>query len=96
MLVAVPKKDQFNISLSAQLKKRLEDLAVEFEMERGTKVGAEIIETFVEHWAKLRERIRETKRQVESEIMASVERPPLVKGAARDSKTSAAGRKNTR
>ena len=87
----VPKKDQFNVTLSPELIKRLQDLAVEFEMEKGTKVGAEIIETFVEHWAKLRERILETKRQVEREIMESMVRPPLVKGEAH--KTMTAGRK---
>lgn len=82
---------QFNISLSPELKKRLTDLAIEFEMEKATKVGADIIKTFVDHWARLQILRREAKQRVDSEIMQSLERPPLLKGEAQINPT--AGRK---
>lgn len=71
---------QFNVTLSPELKKRLQDLAAEYGFEKGTKVGAKIIERYVEHWAETQERIRQEKQRVENEIMDELGRPPLVKG----------------
>lgn len=84
--VADPNK-QFNATLSPELKKRLQELADQYGREtgldKGTKVGARIIETYVEVWAQSQERIREGKRQIEQaeqEALAKLGRPPLVKG----------------
>lgn len=44
-------KTQFNIYISRTTRNRLESLAKQFDMEKGTKVAAEIIETYAELWA---------------------------------------------
>lgn len=87
---------QFNVTLSPELKERLRRLAVEFKDEfqgQASKVGASIIKSYVEHWARLQERIRQGKMQVEKEIMENLERPPLLKGEAARTKNPTAGRK---
>jgi spermidine/putrescine-binding protein len=44
-------KTQFNIYITRTTRNRLEALAKQFNMEKGTKVAAEIIETYAEMWA---------------------------------------------
>ena len=89
--------NQFNITLEPELKARLAELAHEFKFGKATKVGALIIETYIEHWALLQGQIRQWKEEQEREMMLSVEaqirgeRPPLVKGKA---KAAQLGRKN--
>lgn len=94
--VSDPNK-QFNATLSLELKKRLEELADlygrELGLDKGTKVGAKIIETYIEHWADTQERIRKEKKRVEDEIMGELRRPPLLKGATEQRKNPATGRK---
>jgi hypothetical protein len=51
MLKPVPNLKQFNISLDPKIKSKLEEFAVEFKMEKATKVGAKIIERYYEQWA---------------------------------------------
>lgn len=72
---------QFNVTLSPELKERLQQLAEEFEIEprKGTKVGALIIKAYVDRWVYAQRRIREAKQKVEQEIMEE-ERPALVTG----------------
>lgn len=84
---------QFNCTLSLELKARLKQLAKENQMSAPSEVGADIIKRFIEPWAQLQERIREGKKRVEQEIMESLERPPLVKGATEQRKNPRAGRK---
>jgi predicted DNA-binding protein len=86
MLSAVPDSKQFNISLSPDLKKRLGELASRFNKGKATKVGAEIIETYVERWAEL-ELLKEQLQDAQAKQMAddlrdhvSRRHPPLVTG----------------
>lgn len=53
MLYVVPNVNQFNITLSPELKKRLQELADQFKMGKASKVGAKIIEMYTEEWAAL-------------------------------------------
>lgn len=99
MRIAVPSKNQFNISLDPDLKKRLEELATEFDKGAATKVGAEIIKTYVERWAILERQIRQWRDEQNRQMMEDVgmqirgEKPRLVKGAAQSNST---GRKKTK
>lgn len=86
MLRAVSSTKQFNISLSPDLKRRLDELAERFKRGKATKVGAEIIETYVERWAEL-ELLKEQLQDAQAKRMAdelrehvSRRHPPLVAG----------------
>lgn len=52
-------KGQLNLWVSRETKNRLDALAREFKMGKGTKAGAEIVETYIERWAKLERRKRQ-------------------------------------
>jgi predicted DNA-binding protein len=86
MLRAVSDSKQFNISLSPDLKKRLGELAVRFKKGKATKVGSEIIETYIERWAELelvKEQLQDAQaKQMAEELRDHVSRrhPPLVAG----------------
>lgn len=100
MRFAVPNPNQFNISLSPELKKRLAELAVEFKRGKASKVGAEIIETYIDRWADIERQLSKWRDDVDKAMLEGIRRqirgedkPPLVKASAQ-SKT--AGRKKTR
>lgn len=91
MLCAVSDSKQFNISLSPALKQRLGELADRFSKGKATKVGAEIIETYIERWAEL-ELLKEQLQDAQAKQMAedlrdhvSRRHPPLVAGGFQDS-----------
>jgi predicted DNA-binding protein len=99
MLRAVSDSKQFNISLSPDLKKRLGELAVRFKKGKATKVGAEIIETYIERWAEL-EQVKEQLQDAQAKRMAeelrdhiSRRHPPLVAGGFQVNKQSGRKRK---
>lgn len=92
-------KAQFNIYISRDTRNRLEGLAKEFSKGKGTRVAAEIIETYAEMWAeaeKAREEVIKRqqeafRRAIQSEMMklpikhAATERVPT--GGAKTRKT---------
>lgn len=87
-MISVVPKQQFNITLPPEVRERLDELAVEFQMEKATKVGAKIISTYIERWAILERRRREWEDEQQREMLERIDqemrrRPPLMKGAAR-------------
>lgn len=84
---AVPSNDskaQFNVTVSPDLKRRLEELAVRFKKGKATKVGADIIETYIERWVEL-EVFKEQLKDAQAKEMAddirqhlTRRRPPLM------------------
>lgn len=86
-MITVPNndsKEQFNIQLSPDLKRRLKDLAVRFNKGKATKVGADIIETYIELWAEMEalkeQTVKEQQAQMSDVIKEQFGRrhPPLV------------------
>lgn len=82
MRITVPKLKQFNITLTPELDAKIDDLAKRWRMER-SKIGADIIDTFIEHWDALQETLLETKTLFKQEVRQIVERPGIVKGNAK-------------
>lgn len=81
----VPNSKQFNLTLSPEIRGRLEDFAREFKKGKATKVGAEIIEAYFEHWAVLQRELEELKKQQQKQMFEYFgnqmkgEKPILVK-----------------
>lgn len=100
-MFAVPSsadKEQLNLYLSPDLKRRLEDLAVRFKKGKATKVGADIIETYVELWAEMEVLKEQTVREQQARMSDLIKEqfgrrhPPLV--GAEPSRAARSGRKN--
>jgi predicted DNA-binding protein len=90
-------KAQFNIYIGRETRNRLEALAREFSKGKGTKVAAEIIESYVEMWAEA-EKAREEviKRQQEAfkrAIQSEMLKLPIKNAATERDSARTQGRK---
>lgn len=87
-MAASEDKTQFNIYISRTTRNRLEHLAKQFNLEKGTKVAAEIIETYVEMWAEAKQAERDVyarqKLAIQKAIKAEMLKLPIKRASVPD------------